>query len=90
MRVRCFLKEIRGPRSLRNVAGETAINPGMLSRIEQGVAFPKDDEIPALARAYGAPISDWYPPLVLIALEFDDSALEALRERIHEAWRRSG
>lgn len=86
MRVRCFLKEIRGPRSLRRVADEAGINPGMLSRIEQGVAFAKDDEVPALARAYGAPITDWYPPLVLVAMEFDDVALEALRERIHEAW----
>lgn len=87
MRVRCFLREIRGPRSLRRVAEDAGLNPGMLSRIEQGVAFPKDDEVPALASAYGAPITDWYPPLVLVAFEFDDTALEALRERIHEAWR---
>lgn len=89
MRVRCFLKELRGPRSLRRVADEAGINPGMLSRIEQGVAFPKDDEIPALAAAYGAPITDWYPPLVIVAMEFDDTALEALRDRLHDAWLRS-
>jgi transcriptional regulator with XRE-family HTH domain len=86
MRVRAFFKEIRGPRSLRKVAEAAGINPGMLSRIEQGVAFPKDDEIPALAAAYGAPITDWYPPLVIVAMEFDDTALEALRERLHEEW----
>lgn len=89
MRVRCFLPELRGPRSLRNVAGDAGINPGMLSRIEQGVALPKDDEIASLEAAYGAPITDWYPPLVIVAMEFDDTAFEALRERIHEAWRRS-
>lgn len=89
MRIRCFLPEIRGPRTLRAVAGDAGINPGELSRIEQGFALPKDEDVPALQAAYGAPVTDWYPPMALLAVEFDDAALEALRGRIHEAWRRS-
>lgn len=90
MRVRCFLKEVRGPITLRHIAAEAGVNPGMLSRIEQGIALPSDDEIPALEQAYGAPITDWYPPLVLLAVEFGDESLAALRERMWEAWRASG
>lgn len=88
-RLRCFLRELRGPRTLREQAAKAGVNHGELSRIEAGIALPRDEDVPALEQAYGAPITDWYHPLVLVALEFDDSALEALRERVHEAWRRS-
>jgi transcriptional regulator with XRE-family HTH domain len=88
-RLRCFLKELRGPESLRTLADRAGINAGELSRIEAGYAIPRDEDVPALESAYGAPITDFYHPLVLVALEFDDAALEALRERVHEAWRRS-
>lgn len=88
-RLRCFLKELRGPESLRSLAERADFNAGELSRIESGSALPRDEDVPALERAYGAPITDWYHPLVLVAIEFDDAALDALRERVHEAWRRS-
>lgn len=86
MRVRCHLRDIRGVRSLRSIADAAGINPGQLSMVEQGKTLPKDDEIPRLVEAYGAPFTKWYPPLVLAAVEVDDSALDALRLEMVEAW----
>ena len=88
-RLRCFLRELRGPQTLRAIAEIADINPGELSMIESGQRIPRDMDVPALERAYGAPITSWYHPLALVALEFDDEALDALRERMHDAWRRS-
>jgi transcriptional regulator with XRE-family HTH domain len=89
VRVRCFLRELRGPASIREVAERCELNPGELSRIENGTALPRDEDVPALERAYGAPITDWYPPMVLLAMESDALWFEMLRERIHAAWRSS-
>ena len=89
MRVRTFLKEIRGPASMRSIAELADINAGELSRIEQGTALPRDEDIPALERAYGMPVTSWYPAPVLLAVEFDEQWLEMLRERMHAAWRES-
>lgn len=88
-RLRCFLRELRGPRTLREIADAVGMIPGELSRFETGIALPRDEDVPALEKAYGAPITSWYHPLCLVALEFDDAAYEALRERMHDAWRRS-
>lgn len=87
--MRCFLRELRGPQTLTSLADRAAVNVGELSRIEAGIALPRDEDVPALELAYGAPITSWYHPLTLVALEFDDAAYEALRERMHDAWRRS-
>lgn len=88
-RLRCFLRELRGPVSLRQIAAQAEVNAGELSRIEAGLALPRDEDVPALERAYGAPITSWYHPQALLAMEFDDSCLEALRLRVYEAWRAS-
>lgn len=55
----------------------------MLSRIEQGVAFPKDSEIKPLQEAYGASVVEWYEPWCLLALEFEDEHLDELRMRLY-------
>lgn len=89
MHVRCYLSELRGPASLRSIAEKAEVAPGDLSRIEAGIMLPKDDDVPALERAYGAPITSWYPPIVLLALESDEVWFEMLRERMHAAWRSS-
>lgn len=86
MRVRCFLPELRGERSMRSIAKQAGIAPGQLSEIESGRRFPRDDEIPTLADAYGTPFSRWYPPLVLVAIEVEDTELERLRLEMIEAW----
>ena len=88
MRLRCYLREIRGERSLADicrVAEELTgmrVNHGELSRIENGLALPRDHMLAALVAAYGASIEDWYPPLVFLAVEFDDDKLSELRARL--------
>jgi transcriptional regulator with XRE-family HTH domain len=86
MRVRCHLREIRGARSLRSIADEAGVNPGQLSMIEAGKTLPKDDEVPRLAKAYGRQFTDWYPPLVLSAIEVGDDELNRIRLAMVEAW----
>ena len=83
MRVRCYLREIRGGRSLRSVAEEAGVQPGKLSMIERGESFPTDDELARLVAAYRAGVVDWYPPVVLLAIESDDSKLVSIRARLH-------
>lgn len=82
MRLRCFLRTIRGERPLREIARIANVNPGELSRIENGIALPKDKDIPALERAYSAEVVDWYPARVLLALEVDDDDLKELQRRL--------
>jgi transcriptional regulator with XRE-family HTH domain len=88
VRLRCFLKEIRGERSLRDITAHIEestghrLAPGDLSRIEQGIWLPKDELLPALVAAYGANVDDWYPDLVLLALETDDDKLLSIRARL--------
>lgn len=89
-RVRCFLRELRGPVTLRAIADDAGLNSGELSRIEAGYALPRDEDLPRLERAYGAPITSWYPPAVLFALESDELWFQMLQERMHEAWRAHG
>lgn len=74
MRVRCYLREIRGRRSLRTIAERADVNRGTLSAIETGRTLPKDAWIEGMEAAYGAPYEDWYPALTRRALELDDEA----------------
>lgn len=88
MRVRCFLRQIRGERPLSEIARAceahdgTRVNHGELSRIENGIALPRDVVLPGLVAAYGANVDDWYPPLVFLAVEFDDDKLTELQARL--------
>jgi transcriptional regulator with XRE-family HTH domain len=69
--VPCNLREIRGKRVLRHVAEEAGINPGVLSQIERGRMLPRDSQLEQLEAVYGAPVEAWYPPRVLLAIEFE-------------------
>jgi transcriptional regulator with XRE-family HTH domain len=78
MRLRCRLRELRGRRSLSKMAAATEeggkrIFAGVLSLIERGRMLPADDQLEAIAAAYGEDIESWYDwrgPLV--AVEMDD------------------
>ena len=72
MKVRCYLREIRGRRPLRRIAADTGINRGTLSLVERGRMLPKDDWIERMEEAYGAPFDDWYPAAARRVLELDD------------------
>ena len=74
MRVRCKLRELRGDRSLRELARATGINHGRLSEIEHGHLLPRDDQLEQLERAYDAPRHTWYPDHQLLQFEHDEEA----------------
>lgn len=76
MRLKCHLHAIRGSRPLRELAEASGVNRGELSKIENGRALPKDEWIPAIEEAYGAPVDRWYDwrPPQLVAVEVDEEA----------------
>jgi transcriptional regulator with XRE-family HTH domain len=83
MRVRCNLRTIRermprkpngDPVSLRDIEAVAGVSPGVLSQIERGVMLPADRQIAGLEQAYGAPVTDWYGPAVLLVLQEDEPA----------------
>lgn len=82
MRLRCHLRTIRGETPLRQIATESGVNAGDLSRIELGQSLPRDRDIAALEQAYGARLEDWYPRRTLIAFEVDEDELEGIRARL--------
>ena len=72
MKARCYLRTIRGRRSLAQLAALAGINKGTLSMIERGRMLPKDAWIEAMENAYGVPFEEWYPALTVRALELDE------------------
>lgn len=78
MRVACRLREIRGDRALADVARRAGVHAAELSKIERGLALPRDEWVPRLELAYRAPRAEWYPAAftgadgtVLVALQPD-------------------
>lgn len=48
-----FLREVRGERSLGQIAQKSGIDKGYLSKVERNERKPKPDMIDSLAKAYG-------------------------------------
>jgi transcriptional regulator with XRE-family HTH domain len=69
----CHLRQIRGERTLNSIAEHSHVPESALSKIERGIEVPRDEWLQPLADAYGAPVVDWYPPQVLLALTGDDA-----------------
>ena len=76
VRVRCYLREIRGRRSIRRLAIATGVNRGTLSMVDRGRMLPRDEWIEPMEDAYGAPFADWYPALAVRCLELDEEEPE--------------
>lgn len=70
MRVRTFLRVLRGDRSLGDASAATGLARGDLSRIELGHMLPDDRHLAALVRFYG-PSDGWYPAGVDNVLHHD-------------------
>lgn len=68
MRLRCNLRELRGDRTIAEIARAAGVPEPELSKIERGIELPRDEWIAPLERAYGHPFHDWYPPSVRQAL----------------------
>jgi transcriptional regulator with XRE-family HTH domain len=72
VRLRCYIRQGRGERSLRQIAELTDVSPGELSLIERGRLLPDDEQVAALELIYGMPMIDWYHPVGLLAIEADE------------------
>lgn len=86
VRLDCRLREARGERKLVDLAAECGLNKGTLSAVERGTRLPLDSQVAVLERAYGIPVSLWYPGLSAVHLEDDDGralwADEAVKDSI--------
>lgn len=71
MRVECYLRGIRGDRSLSEISELCGVNRGHLSMLERGRWFPPDRDLPAIESAYGATAAEWYSPRLLLELQHD-------------------
>jgi transcriptional regulator with XRE-family HTH domain len=72
VRLRCFIHEGRGDRSLRQIAALTGVSAGELSLIERGRLLPTDDQVEAIERVYGIERIDWYHDWGKLAIEADE------------------
>jgi transcriptional regulator with XRE-family HTH domain len=77
MRIACHLRAIRGNRTMKQIAQAAdadgaRVSLAVLSQVERGLMLPPDAVLPALEAAYGAPITDWYEPRVLLVLQADE------------------
>jgi hypothetical protein len=93
MRLACRLRELRRERGLSLRELQESLRPARdrgvkisrtdLSKVELGRLLPKDDWVPALEAAYGAPESSWYVPpagaVAGVAIERDARAGEGRR-----------
>lgn len=76
MHVPCYLRTIRGKRTMPDLERESGVNRGTLSLLERGRLFPLEKHVAALEQAYGKPWHEWYPPFVVavIARELEEDA----------------
>lgn len=62
------LHEIRGKRTVKEIAEASGLNPATIRQIEQGRLVPLEKHIRPLEQAYGELVAGWYPPAVLLVL----------------------
>lgn len=68
MRLPTNLHEIRGKRTVKEIAEASGLNPATIRQIEQGRLVPLERHIGPLEKAYGEPVASWYPAPVLLIL----------------------
>lgn len=99
MRIRSYLRDLRGDLTITDVCAATGLARGEVSMFERGHSIPRGDQATRMVAVYG-PISGWYPAGVLAVLYPDivrcpgcDEELDpgASRRRIYhdEACRRA-
>lgn len=60
MRLPNRLPQLRGERTITDIANATGIARPYLSQIERGLLMPRDEWLPALENAYGESVATWY------------------------------
>jgi transcriptional regulator with XRE-family HTH domain len=70
--VLCYLAALRGSRTITDMAQASGVARPYLSQIEAGRRLPRDDEVEGIARAYGAPLREWYPAEVLLVVRYPE------------------
>lgn len=71
MRVSCHLRDLRGKRTLADLATVSNVAAAELSKIERGIQLPRDDQLAGLERAYGAVRTAFYSDAALLAIQED-------------------
>jgi transcriptional regulator with XRE-family HTH domain len=71
VKLRCTLRDVRGERTLREIATVSGVAVPVLSQLERGRILPRDRDIEPLERAYGVPFEAWFSPRTLTAMEED-------------------
>lgn len=67
MRLRCYLRELRGDRSIGDVVELTGLARGEVSMFERGHSVPRGPQVLAMRPVYGDP-DGWYPAMVKAVL----------------------
>jgi transcriptional regulator with XRE-family HTH domain len=82
MRLRCFMRELRGERSITEASQATGCARGEISMFERGHSLPHADQVPRLTRFYGVGPDGWYPRGVLGVLYPDIARCEGCGEEL--------
>jgi transcriptional regulator with XRE-family HTH domain len=72
VRVVCHLRELRGKRTLAELAEASGVAAAVLSQLERGIMLPRGEWLYGLGMAYGAPPTKWYSELALLAIQEDE------------------
>jgi transcriptional regulator with XRE-family HTH domain len=72
MHLRTNLAEIRGKRTIKEIAELSGVHEATIRQVEQGKLVPRDAHVEPLERAYGEPVFAWYSPRALLALQEGD------------------
>lgn len=72
MRLLTVLPQIRGERTVKEIAAASGVNEATIRQIEQGRLLPRDVHVEPLERAYGCSWSEWYSRLSVAAIQEGD------------------
>lgn len=68
------LREIRGNRSVKEIAEASGVNAASIRQIEQGRLLPRDAHLEGLERAYGRSWPEWYTRAGVGAIQEGDGS----------------
>ena len=72
MHLTTHLAEIRGKRTIREIADASGVHEATIRQVEQGKMLPREAHVEPLERAYGRPWPQWYSRLACTAIQEGD------------------